>query len=393
MANNLTRSINVVYRKPRASIVESIFGTPKERIQKAQLEAQKSVRIQQQEQKKVETAKKNYTTQVISTIGAMQNSPYFQVQDMLDTLSVDYRKVLDDETIENTLKLAHPILGPRNQEYYNASKENYEIYEKLQNSTHSVMSNNEIQTASELKSLIYGVNPDGDLKEVIDEKVKQVSLNLINNDPNLKAMYDKASRETDRAKNFLAEAFAEEEIRLNSMGMGKTQQSRLTNEAKREAWLYKLSEGDRKETLFKLEEARKAVNKYGAEVDSWERYEENPWNFIDDNIEIPDKPDKDDDLSLNNVLDNLNKIENREDLNKVIQLASDMQPTPPTLTQPKSIPSDVQIGVESTLALSERAPNLFTNQKGEEIPLDDDTDYDAPSDILSITNMISSMYG
>ena len=393
MANNLTRSINVVYRKPRASIVESIFGTPKERIQKAQLEAQKSVRIQQQEQKKVETAKKNYTTQVISTIGAMQNSPYFQVQDMLDTLSVDYRKVLDDETIENTLKLAHPILGPRNQEYYNASKENYEIYEKLQNSTHSVMSNNEIQTASELKSLIYGVNPDGDLKEVIDEKVKQVSLNLINNDPNLKAMYDKASRETDRAKNFLAEAFAEEEIRLNSMGMGKTQQSRLTNEAKREAWLYKLSEGDRKETLFKLEEARKAVNKYGAEVDSWERYEENPWNFIDDNIEIPDKPDKDDDLSLNNVLDNLNKIENREDLNKVIQLASDMQPTPPTLTQPKSIPSDVQIGVESTLALSERAPNLFTNQKGEEIPLDDDTDYDKPSDILSITNMISSMYG
>ena len=87
------------------------------------------------------------------------------------------------------------------------------------------------------------------------------------------------------------------------------------------------------------------------------------------------------------------EIENREDLNKVIQLASDMQPTPPTLTQPKSIPSDVQIGVESTLALSERAPNLFTNQKGEEIPLDDDTDYDEPSDILSITNMISSMYG
>ena len=70
-----------------------------------------------------------------------------------------------------------------------------------------------------------------------------------------------------------------------------------------------------------------------------------------------------------------------------------MQPTPPVLAQPKSIPSDVQIGIESTLALSEKAPNLFTNQKGEEIPLDDDTDYDEPSDILNITNMISSMYG
>ena len=391
MANNLTRSINVVYRKPRASIVESIFGTPKERIQKAQLEAQKSVRIQQQEQKKVETAKKNYTTQVISTIGAMQNSPYFQVQDMLDTLSVDYRKVLDDETIENTLKLAHPILGPRNQEYYNASKENYEIYEKLQNSTHSVMSNNEIQTASELKSLIYGVNPDGDLKEVIDEKVKQVSLNLIKNDSNLNDMFTKASRETDRAENFLAESLGEEERLLTLMGKGK-RASAETNKTNFQAWTM-MNPDDKNGILFKLEEARKAVNKYGAEVDSWERYEENPWNFIDDNIEIPDKPDKDDDLSLNNVLDNLNKIENREDLNKVIQLASDMQPTPPTLTQPTSIPSDVQIGVESTLALSERAPNLFTNQKGEEIPLDDDTDYDKPSDILSITNMISSMYG
>ena len=391
MANNLTRSINVVYRKPRASIVESIFGTPKERIQKAQLEAQKSVRIQQQEQKKVETAKKNYTTQVISTIGAMQNSPYFQVQDMLDTLSVDYRKVLDDETIENTLKLAHPILGPRNQEYYNASKENYEIYEKLQNSTHSVMSNNEIQTASELKSLIYGVNPDGDLKEVIDEKVKQVSLNLIKNDSNLNDMFTKASRETDRAENFLAESLGEEERLLTLMGKGK-RASAETNKTNFQAWTM-MNPDDKNGILFKLEEARKAVNKYGAEVDSWERYEENPWNFIDDNIEIPDKPDKDDDLSLNNVLDNLNKIENREDLNKVIQLASDMQPTPPTLTQPTSIPSDVQIGVESTLALSERAPNLFTNQKGEEIPLDDDTDYDEPSDILSITNMISSMYG
>jgi len=69
-----------------------------------------------------------------------------------------------------------------------------------------------------------------------------------------------------------------------------------------------------------------------------------------------------------------------------------MQPTPPTLTQPTSIPSDVQIGVESTLALSEKAPNLFTNQIGEEIPLDDDTDYDEPSELLSITDMISS-YG
>ena len=175
------------------------------------------------------------------------------------------------------------------------------------------------------------------------------------------------------------------------MGKGK-RASAETNKTNFQAWTM-MNPDDKNTILFNLEEARKAVNKYGAEVDSWERYEDNPWNFIDDNIEIPDKPDNDGDLSLNNVLDNLNKIENREDLNKVIQLASDMQPTPPTLTQPTSIPSDVQIGVESTLALSERAPNLFTNQKGEEIPLDDDTDYDEPSDILSITNMISSMYG
>ena len=392
MARNTTRNINLVYRKPRASIVESIFGTPRERIQKAQLEADKGARILQQEQRKIETTKKNYTNQVISTINAMQNAPYFQLQDMLDTLSVEYRKVLDDETIDNTLKLAHPILGPRNQNYYNASKENYDIYKKLKNSTHSVMSNNEIQTAAELKSLVYGVNPDGDLKELIDSQVKLVSLNLIQNDSNLNDMFTKASRETDRAKNFLAEALAEEERHLSSMGMGKTNQSRLTNEANRRTWI-DLSEGDRKETIEKLEEARKAVNKYGAEVDSWERYEENPWNFINDNIDIPGQPDNDGDLSLNNVLDNLNKVENREDLNKVIELASDMQPTPPVLAQPKSIPSDVQIGIESTLALSEKAPNLFTNQKGEEIPLDDDTDYDEPSDILNITNMISSMYG
>ncbi len=392
MARNTTRNINLVYRKPRASIVESIFGTPRERIQKAQLEADKGARILQQEQRKIETTKKNYTNQVISTINAMQNAPYFQLQDMLDTLSVEYRKVLDDETIDNTLKLAHPILGPRNQNYYNASKENYDIYKKLKNSTHSVMSNNEIQTAAELKSLVYGVNPDGDLKELIDSQVKLVSLNLIQNDSNLNDMFTKASRETDRAKNFLAEALAEEERHLSSMGMGKTNQSRLTNEANRRTWI-DLSEGDRKETIEKLEEARKAVNKYGAEVDSWERYEENPWNFINDNIDIPGQPDNDGDLSLNNVLDNLNKVENREDLNKVIELASDMQPTPPVLAQQKSIPSDVQIGIESTLALSEKAPNLFTNQKGEEIPLDDDTDYDEPSDILNITNMISSMYG
>lgn len=392
MARNTTRNINLVYRKPRASIVESIFGTPRERIQKAQLEADKGARILQQEQRKIETTKKNYTNQVISTINAMQNAPYFQLQDMLDTLSVEYRKVLDDETIDNTLKLAHPILGPRNQNYYNASKENYDIYKKLKNSTHSVMSNNEIQTAAELKSLVYGVNPDGDLKELIDSQVKLVSLNLIQNDSNLNDMFTKASRETDRAKNFLAEALAEEERHLSSMGMGKTNQSRLTNEANRRTWI-DLSEGDRKETIEKLEEARKAVNKYGAEVDSWERYEENPWNFINDNIDIPGQPDNDGDLSLNNVLDNLNKVENREDLNKVIELASDMQPTPPVLAQPESIPPDVQIGVESTLALSEKAPNLFTNQKGEEIPLDDDTDYDEPSEILNITNMISSMYG
>ena len=127
MARNTTRNINLVYRKPSASIVESIFGTPRERIQKAQLEADKGARILQQEQRKIETTKRNYTNQVISTINAMKNAPYFQLQDMLDTLSVEYRKVLDDETIDNTLKLAHPILGPRNQNDYNASKENYDI--------------------------------------------------------------------------------------------------------------------------------------------------------------------------------------------------------------------------------------------------------------------------
>ena len=398
MARNTTRNINLVYRKPRASIVESIFGTPRERIQKAQLEADKGARILQQEQRKIETTKRNYTNQVISTINAMKNAPYFQLQDMLDTLSVEYRKVLDDETIDNTLKLAHPILGPRNQNYYNASKGNYDIYKKLQNSTHSVMSNNEIQTAAELKSLVYGVNPDGDLKELIDSQVKLVSLNLIQNDPNLNDMFTKASRETDRAKTFLAESLGEEERLLTLMGKGK-RVSPETNKANFQTWTM-LDEGDKKKIMTQLEEARKSVNKYGAEVDSWERYEENPWNFINDNIEIKDEwldthipNSNDDDLSLNNVLDNLNKIETREDLNKVIELASDMQPTPPVLAQPESIPSDVQIGVESTLALSEKAPNLFTNQKGEEIPLDDDTDYDEPSDILNITNMISSMYG
>ena len=321
----------------------------------------------------------------------MKNEPYFRLQDMLDTLSVEYRKVLDDETIDNTLKLAHPILGPRNQNYYNASKENHDIYKKLKDSTHAVMSNNAIQTAAELKSLVYGVNPDGDLKELIDSQVKLVSLNLIQNDPNLNDMFTKASRETDRAKTFLAESLGEEERLLTLMGKGK-RVSPETNKANFQTWTM-LDEGDKKKIMTQLEEARKSVNKYGAEVDSWERYEENPWNFINDNIEIPNKPNNDDDLSLNNVLDNLNKIETREDLNKVIELASDMQPTPPVLAQPESIPSDVQIGVESTLALSEKAPNLFTNQKGEEIPLDDDTDYDEPSDILNITNMISSMYG
>jgi len=390
MADNRT-TINVAYRKPKGSIVESIFGTPRERIKKAQLESAKDFRMMQQEQKKIDTTKKNYTTQVISTIKAMQNQPYFRIQDMLDTLSVEYRKVLDDETIENTLKLANPILGPKNQEYYNASKQNYDIYEKLMNSTHAVMSNNEIQTAAELKSIVYGVNPDGDLKELIDSKVKTVSLNLIKNDPNLNAMFTKASRETDRAKNFLAESLGEEEKLLTLMGKGK-RVSAETNKANFQAWTM-MNPDDKNTILFNLEEARKAVNKYGAEVDSWERYEDNPWNFINENIEIPDKPSKDDDLSFNNVLDSLNNITNSDGLNKVIELASDMQPASPVLTKPESIPSDVQMGAASTLALSERAPNLFTNQSGEDILLDDDTDYDEPSDILNITNMISSMYG
>ena len=390
MADNRT-TINVAYRKPKGSIVESIFGTPRERIQKAQLESEKDFRMMQQEQRKIDTTKKNYTNQVISTINAMQNQPYFRIQDMLDTLSVEYRKVLDDETIENTLKLADPILGPKNQEYYNASKQNYDIYESLLNSTHAIMSNNELQTAAELKSIVYGVNPDGDLKEIIDSKVKTVSLNLINNDPNLKAMYDKASRETDRAKNFLAESLGEEERLLTLMGKGK-RASAETNKANFQTWTM-MNPDDKNTILFNLEEAAKAVDKYGAEVDSWERYEENPWNFINDNIDIPDKPNNDGDLSLNNVLDNLDNITNSDGLNKVIELASDMQPASPVLTKPESLSSDVEISVASTLALSEKAPNLFTNQSGEDILLDDDTDYDEPSDILNVTNMISSMYG
>ena len=87
------------------------------------------------------------------------------------------------------------------------------------------------------------------------------------------------------------------------------------------------------------------------------------------------------------------KRQNSDGLNKVIELASNMKPTPPTRAESTSLSSDVEISVASTLALSEKAPNLFTNQSGEDILLDDDTDYDEPSDILNVTNMISSMYG
>ena len=53
MANGkgLTRDINVSYREPRTNIVDSIFGTTKERLQRAQIEAQERIAEKQLEEK------------------------------------------------------------------------------------------------------------------------------------------------------------------------------------------------------------------------------------------------------------------------------------------------------------------------------------------------------
>jgi len=53
MANGkgLTRDINVSYREPRTNIVDSIFGTTKERLQRSQIEAQERIAEKQLDEK------------------------------------------------------------------------------------------------------------------------------------------------------------------------------------------------------------------------------------------------------------------------------------------------------------------------------------------------------
>jgi len=437
MANNLTRSINVVYRKPRASIVESIFGTPRERIQKAQLEAQKSVRIQQQEQRKIETAKKNYSDQVISTIGATQTRPYYQIQDILDTLTVEYRKVLDDETIDNTLKLADPILGPRDEERYSASKHNYEnIYLRLKNSSHKNDYLNDIKHPEELVNAIYSFNPKGDWKENIDLEVNKVSNNLINNNTELHAKYKKLLRGLESNKKYLSDSITIRDDILDKMGQGKGDEDdramklRVWNESVPEGEYDKdgyPTQGSKLMHRDNLEVSLKDIEKYGALVDKSARYEKNKWLFIEDNtiesgggewkdilyidpegnlMSIGQAPKE---YEPTKIIQDLSYEKSIKDLNKELGAfarLSDTKPIRPALNQSTSIPSDVQTGTEfiptepldvrqkinTDLAMSEIAPLLLADSSGNDIFWDDDTDYEALS-VQNLNNMISSMHG
>ena len=53
MANGkgLTRDINVSYKEPSTNIVDSIFGTTRDRLERAQIEAQERIAEKQLEEK------------------------------------------------------------------------------------------------------------------------------------------------------------------------------------------------------------------------------------------------------------------------------------------------------------------------------------------------------
>ena len=358
----LSRYINVRYREPKESVVDSIFGSFSERtdreIVKANLELERErlrgnadLAQRRYNQERLDKGRRNLNTDIINTLNVTKGLPYFMVQNQVEKIAGSYVPILGQEVVDEVVGVSNPLNAGKGDGYATKSRNNYEITNKISNP-------GLVKTPEQLLQLNSLFAFDGDGVEGYGVALNKSSKRLIEENRPLNELWQNATNINRSFKlqySDISQKLLQDEISLGlKTGGGESEvdaENRLrqfVGEEKVGTW-QETVKGQRilKRRQF-LSDADKSMNAY-------KRYEDNPFLFIQENIEMPDTTMSDisqevldaarktireaDSVLPNNVMVNLN-LNNLPNIESV--LADSTVITPAPVPEPKAVNSLLQ---------------------------------------------------
>lgn len=291
----LSRYINVRYREPKESVVDSIFGSFSERtdreIVKANLELERErlrgnadLAQRRYNQERLDKGRRNLNTDIINTLNVTKGLPYFMQQEQIEKIAGSYVPILGQEIVDEVVGVSNPLNAGKGDGYATKSRNNYEITNKISNP--GLVTNPE--QLLQLNSLFAF---DGDGVEGYGVALNKASKRLIEKYRPLADLWANATS-INRAYKLqysdISQKLLQDEISLGlKTGGGESEvdaENRLkqfVGEEKVDTW---------QETIKgqRILQRRKFLSDADTSMNAYKRYEDNPFLFIQENIEMPD---------------------------------------------------------------------------------------------------------
>lgn len=296
----LSRYINVEYDEPETNVVDSIFGTYSERmdrdiakanigLERERLRYNADLAQTQQQQRRIDTGRRNLNTDIINTLNVTKGLPYFMREKQVSGIASSYVDILGQDVVDEVVGVSNPLSLAKGDGYAGKSKANYETIQKMSS----------VKNPEELLILDSNFNYDADQLESFKLKRKETAQTIMRENPDVAKLWQE---ETGRFKAY-------DKTYGDVVGKTKSLKARL---GLLSSGLMDTEENmrDRMNTVMGLEslsvengntwkdtEMGKTilanetflVNADNAML-SYDRYKKNPFLFIKENIDMPTGP-------------------------------------------------------------------------------------------------------
>ena len=346
----LSRYINVRYREPKESVVDSIFGSFSERtdreIVKANLELERErlrgnadLAQRRYNQERLDKGRRNLNTDIINTLNVTKGLPYFMQQEQIEKIAGSYVPILGQEVVDEVVGVSNPLNAGKGDGYATKSRNNYEITNKISNP-------GLVKTPEQLLQLNSLFAFDGDGVEGYGVALNKASKRIMIENKPLADLWENATsinRSFKLQYSDISQKLLQDEVSIGlKTGGGESEvdaQNRLiqyVGEEKVGTW-QETVKGQR------ILQRRKFLSDADTSMNAYKRYEDNPFLFIQENIEMPDTTMSDisqevldvarktiseaDSVLPNNVMVNLN-LNNLPNIESVLTDSTVITPKP-----------------------------------------------------------------
>ena len=346
----LSRYINVRYREPKESVVDSIFGSFSERtdreIVKANLELERErlrgnadLAQRRYNQERLDKGRRNLNTDIINTLNVTKGLPYFMQQEQIEKIAGSYVPILGQEVVDEVVGVSNPLNAGKGDGYATKSRNNYEITNKISNP-------GLVKTPEQLLQLNSLFAFDGDGVEGYGVALNKASKRIMIENKPLADLWENATsinRSFKLQYSDISQKLLQDEVSIGlKTGGGESEvdaQNRLiqyVGEEKVGTW-QETVKGQR------ILQRRQFLSDADTSMNAYKRYEDNPFLFIQENIEMPDTTMSDisqevldvarktiseaDSVLPNNVMVNLN-LNNLPNIESVLTDSTVITPKP-----------------------------------------------------------------